>query len=188
MNGKNWIRLARALLACVVLSGAAQATTLVRMDLDELAAAAGTIARVRCLGSEVGAEGGEIWTFTRFEVMETLKGAPPREVTVRLLGGRLGGLVSTVDGVPRFREGEEAYLFLEPTPVGDWTVTSWVQGTFRVERDSLKREVVTQDTSGLAVFDPSTRQFRPGGIRRLPVDEFRQRVRAAVEKQRRNQQ
>lgn len=174
-------------LACVLLAAAAaQATTLVRMDLNELASAASTIARVRCLGNEARVEGGEIWTFTRFEVQETLKGSAPREITVRLLGGRINGLASTVDGVPRFREGEEAFLFLQPTRSGDLSVTSWVQGTFRIERDHMKQELVTQDTSGLSVFDPATRQFRAGGIRRLPIEEFRQQVRAAVEKQRRS--
>lgn len=182
---RRWNRFARL---CSLLLGAvaAQATTLVRMDLDELAASASVVARVRCLGSEVRAEGGEIWTFTRFEVLETLKGAPPREITVRLLGGRLGHLVSKVDGVPRFWEGEEAFLFLEPTRAGNLGVTSWAQGTFRIERDSQRREVVTQDIGGLTVFDPATRQFRPGGIRRLPVEEFRQRVRAAIERHRGN--
>jgi hypothetical protein len=187
MTMRRWNRI--VWLACVLLVGiVAQATTLVRMDLDELAASASTIARVRCLGNEVRVEAGEIWTFTRFEVQETLKGNAPREVTVRLIGGRISGFVSTVDGVPRFREGEEAFLFLEPTRAGELSVTSWVQGTFRIERDSMKQERVTQDTSGLSVFDPATRQFRAGGIRRLPVEEFRQRVRAAVEKQRRNRQ
>lgn len=185
MKMRRWNRFA-AFVSLLLGTVTAQATTLVRMNLNELTASASIVARVRCLGNEVRAESGEIWTFTRFEVLETLKGAPPREITVRLLGGRLGGLVSTVDGVPRFRDREETFLFLEPTRAGDLSVTSWVQGTFRIERDSQGQERVTQDTSGLAVFDPATRQFRAGGIRRLPVEEFRQRVRAAVEKQRRN--
>ena len=187
MTVRRWNRLVWLAFA-LSFAAAVQATTLVRMDLDQLTATASTVARVRCLGNEVRVEGGEIWTFTYFEVLETLKGSAPREITVRLLGGRIGGFVSTVDGVPRFREGEEVFLFLEPTRAGDLSVTSWVQGTFRIERDNLKQELVTQDTSGLAVFDPATRQFRPGGIRRLPMEEFRQRVRAAVEKQRRSQQ
>ena len=181
---KRLAGLACALLCAVVVQG----TTLVRMDLDQLAASASLVARVRCLGNEVRVEGGEIWTFTRFEVLETLKGSAPSEINVRLLGGRMGGFVSTVDGVPRFSEGEQVFLFLESTRAGDFSVTSWVQGTFRIRRDNLARELVTQDTSGLAVFDPATRQFRPGGVRRLPVEEFRQRVRAAVERQQRSKQ
>ena len=177
----------RALLVPAVLllvSASAWATAILQMDLDELTAAANVVARVRCLENETRIEGGEIWTFTRFEVLETLKGSAPREITVRLIGGRFGEFVSTVDGVPRFRPGEEVFLFLELTRAGDLSVTSWVQGTFRVRRDATAGEVVTQDTGGLTVFDPATRKFRPGSVRNLPLEEFRQRVRAAVERQR----
>lgn len=173
-----------AILPCLLLAcAAAQATTMLRMDLEQLTAAAGAVARVHCIESESRVEGGEIWTFTRFDVLETLKGSLPPQVTVRLIGGRAGSVVSIVDGVPRFRPGEEAFLFLERTRAGDWSVTSWAQGTFRVRRGDDRTERVTQDTSGLSIFDPATRQFRPGGVRNLPVEEFRQRVREAVERE-----
>jgi hypothetical protein len=87
--------------------------------------------------------------------------------------------------VPRFAPGEETYLFLEPTSAGDLSVTSWVQGTFRVRRDAAtQKESVTQDTGAVSVFDPATRQFKPGGARNMPVEEFREHVRAAVDRQR----
>ena len=176
--------LAATWLGLLALALTAQATTLVRMDLQELAAAASLVARVRCVSSESRWDGEEIWTFTTFDVLETLKGSAPEQITVRLIGGRVGHLISTVDGVPRFRPGEEAVLFLEPTRAGELSVTGWVQGTFRIQRDlHTGRESVTQDTSGLAVFDPATRQFRPGGVRNLPLEEFKQRVAAALAQQ-----
>lgn len=169
---------ASVLLASIALLAiSAGATTLKRMSLEEMTATASVVARVRCTASEVRAERGEIWTFTSFETVETLKGSPPAQFTVRLIGGRLGHLKATVDGVPRFRNGEELILFLEPAPAGQWTVVSWVQGTFRVRHDpATGSEVVTQDTSGLAMFDARTRQFMPGGVRNLPLGEFKQRV------------
>lgn len=169
------------LLSVLAFVATAHATTLRRMTLEEMTASASAVARVRCTGNEVLAERGEIWTLTSFETVEVLKGAPPAQLRVRLIGGRLGSLKSTVDGVPRFREGEEVILFLEPAASGEWTVVSWVQGTFRVRRDAATgREGVTQDTSGMAIFDPSTRQFTPGGVRNLPMAEFKQRVAQAV--------
>jgi len=162
---------------------AASATTLVHMSLEELAAAADVVARVRCLENESRWEQGEIWTFTSFEVVETLKGPGPRLLTVRLLGGQVGHLVSTVAAVPRFRPGEEVFLFLERTPAGDFGVTSWVQGTFRIHREApTGLESVTQDSSGLAVFDPATRKFRPAGIRNLPLETFKQKLAASLER------
>ncbi len=178
-----------ALLVAVMLLAiaAAQATTLRRMTLDEITATASMVARVRCVASHARAERGEIWTFTDFETLEALKGSPPAQFRVRLIGGRLGSLKSTVEGVPRFRDGEEAILFLEPAaggstaaPTNEWTVVSWVQGTFRVHRDPHGDANVTQDTSGLTMFDPATRQFTPGEIRNLPIAEFRQRVATAA--------
>ncbi len=175
---KGLLELFCALMAAAL---AAEATTLVRMNLDQLTASAAVVARTRCLSAESRLERGEIWTLTQFETVEALKGTPPPQITVRLIGGRAGHLISTVDGVPRFRAGEDAILFLHPLGSGEWSVTSWTQGTFRVRRDSrTQRETVTQDTSGLAIFNPATRQFEPGGIKNLPLEEFRQRVREAV--------
>ena len=43
-----------------------------------------------------------------------------------------------------------------------------------------RRETVTQDSSAFAVFDPATRAFRTEGIRRMPIEQFRARVAAAI--------
>jgi len=174
------------LAACALLLAAspAMATTLARMKLDELATAAQAIVYARCLETESRWEGGEIWTFTRFEVLEAMKGALPRLVTVRLLGGRVGHVLSTVEGVPRFQPDEETILFLERAPAGDFSVTSWAQGTFRIERNPhTGRQSVTQDSSAMAVFNPATRRFEHAGIRNLPLRAFKQRLAAILEQQ-----
>jgi len=86
-----------------------------------------------------------------------------------------------VSGVPRFRAGEEVVLFLEPTKRGDFSVTSWMQGTFRIVRDARTgEEHVRQDTSLFPVFSPATRRFVPSGIRDIPLIELRAQVAAAL--------
>jgi len=171
------------ILLLLAAAALAQATTLERLTLDELVAASNAVARVRCLGTESRWEGGEIWTFSSFEVLETMKGAVPRLIAVRLPGGQVGHLVAKVDGVPRFRPGEEVFLFLERTRAGDFAVTTWVQGTIRIHRNAhTGRESVTQDSSAFAVFDPATRQFRPTGIRKLPLELFQRLLAEAVER------
>jgi hypothetical protein len=172
------------LMALASIALLAEATTLVRMDLEELTAAADVVARARCLENRAQWDAGEIYTLTQFEVVEQLKGSAPEQITVKLIGGRLGNLVSKVDAVPRFQAGEEVFLFLEPKASGDWGVIGWVQGTFRIERNPrTEQETVTQDTSAARIFDPQTREFRSGGIRKLPVAEFRAHVAAAIERQ-----
>jgi hypothetical protein len=159
----------------------ASATTLIRMDLKVLAHSAELIVRARCAGSETRWETGAIWTFDDFEVLETFKGAPPRILRVRLPGGRVGHLETRIEGVPHFSQGEEAVLFVEQTSAGDYGVTSWAQGAFRIHRETVSGEArITQDTSRFAVFDPGTRQFSPAGIRDLPLSDFRRQLAEAL--------
>jgi hypothetical protein len=163
------------------LACAARATSLVRMSLPELAHAARAIVRARCLGSEARWEGGEIWTFTRFEPLETLAGTVPRPFVVRLIGGRVGDIASQVEGVPRFLPGEEVILFLEPTRAGDLSLTAWSEGTFRVHRDlRTGRAWVSEDSAAAGVFHPATHRFAPAGVRRMHLALFEQRLRTIL--------
>ncbi len=151
-------------------AGRTNATTLAPLRFEELAQQSTAVARLRCLSSESRWDRGEIWTETRFEVLELDKGLLPGLVTVRMVGGNLGHLHSRVDGVPRFRTGEEVYLFLWHRQSEPYSVLGWTQGTFRIARHGEAGvETVTQDSALTPVFDPRTRAFRRGGIRNLPV-------------------
>ena len=149
------IRTLAALALVAALSAAihppARATTLKRMSVADLSRAAHTIVRVRCVTNSTRWDAGEIWTFTTFDVEETWKGSAPAQITVRLLGGHAGNLTSTVSGVPRFAPGEELILFLERTPAQDFSIVSWMQGTFRIGAQPHNR-----------------RRNRHAGHRRLP--------------------
>lgn len=178
----------RALKASVLVVGlflaanmAANGTTLLRLSLAQMAQTAQAIARARCVGNMTGWDAGEIWTFSSFEAEEVWRGAPPAQFTVRLLGGRVGNLTSNVSGVPRFHAGEDVVLFLERTSRGDFSVVSWEQGTFRIQRDlALGTESVTQGTAAFSTFDPASRRFEAAGIRSMPLENFRARVYAAL--------
>jgi hypothetical protein len=155
------------------------ATTLARLSLDQLARAADTVARVRCADSTSYVQDGTVWTRTQFTVIESFKGAPPAQIAVRLPGGRAGHIFVAVEAAPRFRPGEEGVLFLEPIAGGDYSVTAWALGTFRIRRNARTgEESVTQDSSALAVFDLATRRFVIEGIRDLSWPEFRRRLTA----------
>jgi hypothetical protein len=175
------IRIVFSFLLALLFLPAIRATTLARLSLDQLADGADAVARVRCVAVESRWENGSIWTVTTAEVVETLKGNLPGEISVQLPGGRVGHLTAAVDGTPKFNPGDEAFLFLKRSPAGEYTVAGWVEGTFRISRDARTSAVtVTQDSSAFAVFDSATRTFRTDGIRRMPVEEFRSRVTAAV--------
>lgn len=170
------------LAGLVLIAMVANATTLARLRFEELAKQATAVARLRCLGAESRWENGEIWTDTRFEVLEQNKGLLPGLVTIRTLGGNVGSLHSRIDGVPAFRQGEEAYVFLWGREGEPYRVLGWSQGAFRIARDTRTGvETVTQDSAAAPIFDPRTRKFRHGGIRNLPVAIFQLKLRKALE-------
>jgi hypothetical protein len=172
------------LAGLVLLAVVANATTLERMRFEELAKQATAVARVRCLGAESRWENGEIWTETRFEVVEQNKGQLSNVVTVRMLGGDVGALHSRIDGVPAFHSGEEAYVFLWKHEDEPFRILGWSQGTFRIAKDALTGlETVTQDSAAAPIFDPRTHQFRHGGIRKLPVAIFQLKLRKALQEE-----
>ncbi len=172
------------LVGLALLAIAANSTTLSRLRFEELVKQATAVARLRCLGVESRWQDGEIWTETRFETLEVSKGLLPGVVSVRMLGGRVGNLYSRVEGVPAFRPGEEAYVFLWGREGEPFRVLGWSQGTFRITRDSQTGvERVTQDSAALPIFDPRARQFRHGGIRNLPVAIFQLKLRKALQQE-----
>jgi len=165
------------LAGLALLVGVANATTLARMQFEELVQQATAVARVRCLGAESRWENGEIWTETRFEVIESDKGLLAGLVSVRMIGGSVGHVHSRVDGVPAFRNAEEVYLFLWGRYGEPYRILGWSQGTFRIARNATSGiETVTQDSALASILDPRTRAFRRGGIRNLPVGLFRAKL------------
>jgi hypothetical protein len=177
----HYVLVSTVVLFALSTSQLASGTTLMRMSLAQISQAAQAIVRARCIGNSTGWDAGEIWTFTSFDIEETWSGSAPTQISVRLLGGRVGNLTSTVSGVPRFSLGEEVVLFLEPTARGDFSIVSWEQGTFRIRRDvRMGEEVAVQDTAAFPVFDPATRRFETIGIRNLPIATLRSRVEAVV--------
>ena len=179
------MRILLSLFAALLFLTAIRATTLARLSLDQLAAGSDAVARVRYAGAESRWENGSIWTLTTFEVVENIKGNLPSKIAVRLPGGRVGHLTASVEGAPKFHPGDDAVVFLQRSRAGGFTVAGWAEGTFRISRDPRTRgETVTQDSAAFAVFDAATRTFRAEGIRRMPVEELRARVAAAVARDR----
>lgn len=167
-----------ASLSIMSMATPGAASTLKRMSLTDLAGAAQAIAQVRCISDEARWQSGEIWTFTVFHVQQVWKGDLPRQITVRMLGGRTANLTSIVPGAPRFYPGENAVLFLERTRSGDYSITSWAAGTFRIRRGGNDATVlVTQDT---ADYESSPASPQAPAIRDVPVDSFRKLIMAAV--------
>jgi len=169
------------LAGLLLLAMTARATTYVRLRFPDLVHYASAIARLRCVGADTRVENGEIFTDTRFHVLETEKGQLPTSIVVRQPGGKFQHLNSHVEGAPEFRVGEEVYLFLWGRPGRQFYVLGWSQGTFRVHRDALSgKQTVTQDSAEMPVFDPETHAFTKMGVKNLRIEVFQERVRREV--------
>ena len=204
-NGKRclWILLLGALVLTALV---ASATTLAPLSFQDLTRQATAIMRVRCLGTHSVWADGEIWTDTRFEILQTEKAdiygsdqlqnpapsgtlraaqrdvgsATNARITLRQLGGSIDGVRAHVEDVPQFRASEEAYLFLWRRVGEPYRVLGWAQGTFRVASDAGTGAArVTQD-SAMASFHTDTRQFQTKGVRNLPLCTFQEKLRGAL--------
>jgi hypothetical protein len=168
--------------AAVALAAVADATTLAPLSFDSLAQQSSAVARLRCLTSESAWDDGEIWTITRFTVVESHKGTIGGVITVRMLGGRVGNFNSHVDGVPAFRVGEEVYLFLWGHGGEPYRVLGWSQGTFRIVRDGRSgAETVTQE-SAAGDLDRHESPFRGDAVRKMGMPAFKEKLRMALER------
>ncbi|HLZ49420.1 MAG TPA: hypothetical protein VKP61_01595 [Candidatus Acidoferrum sp.] len=172
------------LVGLALLAAVASATTMSRLRLLDLTEQSTAVARLRCIGAKSQWDQGEIWTETKFEVIQREKGMLPGIITVRMLGGNVGHLHSRVDEVPQFHPGEEVYLFLWGREGQPFQILGWSQGTFRIARNPRSGlEVVSQDSATASIFDPHARAFRRSGIRNLPVAIFREKLHKALKQE-----
>jgi hypothetical protein len=160
-------------------------TTVVPMSVEALTRASSHVVEGRATGStsQWNPEHTFIFTYTRFEVTRNLKGAAPKEVLVRQIGGTVGGITQKVAGVRHWRAGDEAVLFLQPSPTADGTlvVTGLMQGNFLMRRTQSGQQYVS---NGM----PEAYQYRAAeGVtsyrgNTMRLNEIESRVQKAAEK------
>jgi hypothetical protein len=121
-----------------------------------------------------------ILTYSTFEVEETLKGFPAREVTIVTPGGIVGDVAQDYVGVPRFNTGGEHVVFVRNTKAGP-TVLFFEQGAYRVDKDSRGDRMVTPlVTSAVLVDTQRGAAVSPEGRRSLRA--FEGNVRESVQR------
>ena len=155
-----------------------EATTLERMSLDQLARAADTVVRARCVSTSARWENGAIWTFSEFDLVERFKGNPPERIRVRVPGGRVGHISTRVEAGAAIPPRRRCRAL--PRSSCRWQLRCDRLGRRHVSHSESFRFLLGHSSrripAALAVFDPATRQFRSEGTRNLPWSEFRRRL------------
>ena len=165
------------LIVLALIAGVSEstATTVQRFTLEEMTARSQTIVHgvVRGARSYWSPDRKLILTDTTLEVAESLKGQNARTIEVTTVGGQIGDAVLHVSGMPAFRPGENAIVFIERSG-GYLTVVGLGQGKFSI-------------VGGDAMNAVSDLNFADGRASRpvnLPVQTLKNTIRALVERPR----
>lgn len=175
-----------ALLAVALLIGLpAAATTMLRIDLPELAQSSDTVVHgtVRRMESRWSADKRRIVTDVEIEVAETLKGQAGSTVLIVQPGGRVGDIGQIVHGLASFAEGEEVVVFLERRGTSAYRVMGMAQGKYQIRRSADHRSAlaVPENTGDALLLDPSTRQPSATAPRTLTLDELKAAIKTALQ-------
>ncbi|MFL6195179.1 MAG: hypothetical protein ACJ75H_13475 [Thermoanaerobaculia bacterium] len=174
------------------LGPAAYASTFGRVDLAYLVAENESVVVGEAVEARSywNADRSFILTDVRLTVSETLKGAPTREITVTVPGGKVGDLTSVIVGGAELIPGNWYVLFLEK---GDLLGTRGVryvrdhgQGVFdvRIARGGLR--AVSQAQGDMLLPDEWGNSEPVGGAEGLPFTTLMESVRELAARERDN--
>jgi len=170
--------LAVSLLLALAIS--ATATTVVRRSLEELARDSALIVHGRAGESFSRWENGLLHTYTRIQVMRTLKGSAAGAVLVKQMGGQTEAYTQKVSGVRHLVEGQEVVLFLRPAKTGEaYVVTGLMQGNF-VVRQKNGQKIVSNGAPEVQTYESSTGRVQKHRGAELTLEQLESRIRQAV--------
>lgn len=172
------------LAACTLL-----ATTVIPPSFDELVSRAemifqGSVTDVR---SEWTGEGAQrhIMSYVTLKVEDAIKGKPQSTVTLRMLGGTVGGETMEVTDAPKFKVGDRDILFVENNGTQFVPLVGIMHGRFRVKKDAAGQDAVfTNEGSPLTdVTQLGKNEAAASAGRALSRQEFRQAIQAKAQEQ-----
>lgn len=163
---RRTIRTAAILLAVSLASTSALATTLIQLNLNQLAAEADSVVVAKATGQTYETTSEGVFTVTTFSVSDAMIGNAGATISVSVPGGvrTINGrrFAETWAGAPIFPVGVESVLFLDQDAAGKSAVVGFSQGAFAV------------------VDGPGGKAVRlPGYSKAKPLNEAKQDILAA---------
>ena len=142
------------LMLALAVPRSLDASVVIPATLDELAGEADLIVHARVARVDARQAPGtlRVERVVTLAVVRALKGSPGETLQLVLPGGTYGRYRTVVPGVPEIAEGEEAVLFLRPSPGGATHLVGFSQGVMRVRIDPStgQRMVAAPVTSDVA--------------------------------------
>lgn len=171
-------------IGCSVL-----ATTVIPPSFDELVSRAEMIfqGKVTDVRSEWTGEGAQrhIMSYVTLKVEDAIKGNPGSTVTLRMLGGTVGGETMEVSDAPKFKVGDRDILFVENNGTQFVPLVGIMHGRFRVKKDTAGQDAVfTNEGSPLSDLTQLGKNEEAASIgRAMSKQEFKHAIQAKAQAQ-----
>lgn len=193
LRGFLWWRGLILGISALAVGTNAPATSVVPPDFLELVNQADYIVRVvvKSVASEWRTSPGQRHIFTRveLEVKEVIAGTPPQPLVLEMLGGKMGDEELVVEGVPRFKVGDEDILFVHGNGQQFCPLVAIMHGRYPIMRDSDSGRRYIARSNGVPLFDekevslPMSRkvpaaQAARTGLQSLSPADFVKRIQA----------
>src|SRR5439155_18579016 len=137
-------------LLAAILAIPSFATTVVKLDLAQLVQRADMIVEGRVEAVYSQWDGGQrlVFTYVSIRVDDPLKGERRQSVLIRQVGGTVGTIQMSIAGVPQFKNGEMAIVFLKRQGDSTFQVVGMNQGLYEIIDDFAVSNVF-----GVDLFD-----------------------------------
>ena len=191
---RRWLS---AAAVCGALLSSAFATSVIAPDFDQLVNESDYVVRavVKSVTSEYRASpnGRKIITKVEVEVREVVTGAPPAQVVLEMLGGKVGDESMVLEGAPQFKVGDEDILFVSGNGRNIYPLFAIMHGRYPVLHEpgtgraymARSNRVPLQDTAEVAQsMSEGAVAGQPPKVKSpaqaLTPEQFVQQIKAAV--------
>jgi len=173
-------RVARLIVALVSGWVTLHATTLSRLNLDEMVDKSTAIVRARVVATRSELRGSLIYTFYTIQPLERWKGTVSASSEIVILGGEAGGVRQSFAGSPQLAIGDEYVFFLWTGQSGLTQIMGLSQGVFRIQPDGRGGYLACRAASTETLLDPKTGRVVYDETLRMPLVELRSCVKNRV--------
>lgn len=157
------MRIFTTAMVALGLLAPSRATTLQKLDLEEMIQKSTAIVRARIVSSNAAFLGGDIYTYYHVQVLEGWKTAA-RELDVAVPGGAARGMRQLAAGAPTPNIGDEYVIFLWTSRSGLTQVIGLSQGLFTVKLNPAGDAVLIRPAATDLMLDKAGKVIGDRGV------------------------